>query len=408
MNREVAPSFARTLRALDADGMSPALLAVLLIAVLGGVWSTWLVVARVPVYQISQTARLEVERVHPIASPVAGRVVATSLLLGREVRTGDVLIEIEADRERLETAEERVRLSTFAGEITALEREIHAEEDAVDQARRGAHAALEEATQRLSAAEASADQADENVKRSNLLEKQGLVSAADAQKTRAEAQARRAEVAAARAGIEKLRAEQSVADRARRGRLASLVRERVSLSGLQTATASTVARREREAERRRVRAPVAGRLGDVNQLQLGAIVREGEVIASIVPDGNVRAVAEFPAPALGRLRPGQRARLRLDGFPWTQYGHVEATVRRVASETRVTNETREPRVRVELTVQRAAQSQIPLRHGMPGVAEIEVERAAPLALLIRSLGQTLSGQPDPASTTRSPVETPAP
>jgi ATP-binding cassette subfamily B protein len=36
MNREVAPSFARTLRALDADGMSPALLAVLLIAVLAG------------------------------------------------------------------------------------------------------------------------------------------------------------------------------------------------------------------------------------------------------------------------------------------------------------------------------------------------------------------------------------
>jgi membrane fusion protein (multidrug efflux system) len=401
MNREVAPSFARTLRALDADGMSPALLAVLLIAVLGGVWSTWLVVARVPVYQISQTARLEVERVHPIASPVSGRIVTTSLLLGREVKTGDVLIEIEAEREQLETAEERTRLSTVAGEITALEREIHAEEDAVDQARRGAQAALEEASQRLSVTEAAAEQADENVKRANQLEKQGLVSAADAQKTRAEAQGRRAEVAAVRAGIDKLRAEQSVAERARRGRLASLVRERVSLGGLQTATASTVTRREREAERRRVRAPVPGRLGDVNVLQIGAIVREGEVIASIVPDGNVRAVAEFPAPALGRLRPGQRARFRLDGFPWTQYGHIDSTVTRVASETR------EQRVRVELTVQRAAASQLPLRHGMPGVAEIEVERVAPLALLIRSLGHTLSGEGNSGSTTR-PTETPSP
>src|SRR5918993_1135550 len=98
MTREVSPSFARTLRALDADGMSPALLAVLLVAVLGGVWSTWLVLARVPVYQVSEAARLEVERVHPITPPVTGRVVATALALGREVKAGDVLLEIEAVR----------------------------------------------------------------------------------------------------------------------------------------------------------------------------------------------------------------------------------------------------------------------------------------------------------------------
>ena len=83
MTRGDIPSFARTLRALDADGMSPTLLALMLVGVLSGVWTTWLVLARVPVYQISEVARLEIERVHPIASPVVGRVVATSLALGR-------------------------------------------------------------------------------------------------------------------------------------------------------------------------------------------------------------------------------------------------------------------------------------------------------------------------------------
>ena len=398
MTRDVSPSFARTVRALDADGMSPALLAVLLVAVLGGVWSTWLVVARVPVYQISETARLEVERVHPIASPVVGRVLATTLTLGREVKAGDLLLEIEADRERLETAEERARLSTVTGELTALEHEISAEESGLDQARRAAKAALEEARQRLAVAESSADQADETLRRTLLLERQGLVSAADAQKARGDAQGRRGEVGAARAGIEKLRAEQSVDERARRGRVAGLLRQRVSLTGQQTATTSTVAQREREAELRRVRAPVAGRLGEVNPVQVGAIVREGELLASIVPEGHVRAVADFAAPALGRLHAGQRARLRLEGFPWTQYGHVDATVTRVASETR------EQRVRVELTVQRNANSQIPLRHGMPGVAEIEVERIAPLALLVRSLGHTLSGSPVPSGAARSAAD----
>jgi len=402
MTREVAPSFARSLRALDADGVSPVLLAVLLVAVLGGVWSTWLVLARVPVYQVSEAARLEVERVHSIAAPVTGRVVSTSLALGREVNAGDVLLEIEAERERLETAEERARLSTVAGEIGALQREIGAEEDAVEQGRRAAQAALEEATQQSSVAEAGAAQADENVRRNTLLERQGLVSAADAQKARAEARARRAEAEAARAGINKLRAELSVTERGRRGRVAGLVRQRVALEGLRTATVSTVARREREAERRRVRAPVSGRLGDINPILVGSLVREGEIIAAIAPEGTLRAVADFAPRALGRLRQGQRARLRLDGFPWTQYGHVDATVTRVASVTR------EQRVRVELAVRRAANSAIPMRHGMPGVVEIEAERVAPFALLVRSLGQQLSGEPAAASTARPATETRTP
>ena len=98
-------------------------------------------------------------------------------------------------------------------------------------------------------------------------------------------------------------------------------------------------------------------------------------IASIVPRARCA-----PSPSSRRRRSagcaGQRARLRLDGFPWTQYGHVDATVTRVASETR------EQRVRVELTVRRRRPTpRSRSQHGMPGVVEIEVERVAPLALL---------------------------
>jgi multidrug resistance efflux pump len=385
-------SFSRTMRALDADGMSPTLLALVLVASLGGVWTTWLVTARIPVYQTSEAARLEMETIHPIAAPVVGRVVATFVTLGREVKQGDVLLEIEAERERLETAEERARLEMVAGEISALQREIAAEEQAINESRRASRAAVTEVSQRISAAEAAAKQASEYVKRVALLEQQGLISAADAEKARADADARIAEVRAARAGIDRLGADLSVADRGRRARLAALMRERAGLEGLHVATASTVTRREREAERRRIRAPVSGRLGEVNPIQVGSIIREGERIASIIPSGQMRAVAEFAAPALGRLNTGQRARLRLEGFPWTQYGHVDATVTSVATETR------DQRVRVELAVRRAADSQIPLQHGMPGKVEVEVERVAPFALVLRSLGKTLSGQPVAAST----------
>ena len=384
-------SFSRTMQALDADGMSPTLLAVILIAGLGGVWTSWLAFARVPVYQLSEAARLEVERIHPVAAPVVGRVVATSLVLGRDVQQGDVLLEVDADREWLATQEERVRLAAVNGEIEHLQREIVAEQGAIEDTVRAASAAIAEASQRLAVAEASAQLAQDKVRRINQLEKSGLVSATDGENARAEEQGRRAELAAARSGIERLRAEQTAAERGRRGRIASLLRERTGLEGLRDTTASSVALREREAERRRVRAPVSGRLGAVASVQVGAIVREGEHLASIVPQGQVRAVAEFAAPAMGRIRPDQRARLRLEGFSWTQYGHVEATVTGVASETR------DQRVRVELAVHAAPDANMPLEHGMPGVVEVETERVAPLSLLVRSLGQSLSGRTSPAA-----------
>ena len=131
-------------------------------------------------------------------------------------------------------------------------------------------------------------------------------------------------------------------------------------------------------------------------------MREGERLASIVPQGQVRAVAEFNAQALGRLRSGQRARLRLEGFPWTQYGYVDSTITSVASETR------DQRVRVELSVRVAPGSPIPLQHGMPGVAEVEVERVAPLALLLRALGHSLSGQQSDPPNANASATVPSP
>jgi membrane fusion protein (multidrug efflux system) len=376
------------MRALDADGMSPTALAVILVAGLGGVWTGWLVTARVPVYQASEAARLEVERVHPIDASVVGRVVATSLVLGREVKEGDVLLEVEAEREKLETSQEKARVTALTGEVDQLQREIAAEQQAIDAALRAGKAALAEAAQRQAATEAALRQAHDKVTRLNQLVQQGLVSVAETEAARADEAARGAEVAAARAGIERLTAEQTADERGRRAKLAALIREEVGLRGQHAATVSSVARFEREAERRRIRAPVSGRLGEVNPIQIGAVIRDGDRLASIIPQGQVRVVAEFAPPALGRLRQGQHARLRLDGFPWTQYGYVDAVVSSVATETR------ERRVRVELAVnaESNAGSRVPLQHGMPGVVEVEVERVAPLELLVRSLGHQLSGQ----------------
>jgi multidrug resistance efflux pump len=388
----VSDSFPRTMRALQRDGMNPTVLGLILITALIGFWCCWLVLGRVTVYEISAAARLEVERVHPVAASMAGRVVASSLSLGRQVRRGEILLEIEADRAQLETSEERTRLAALGNQLKAIETEIASEEEGLALTSRASRASLSEATQKLAVTEAAARQAEGQHARARQLGERGLMAEADLVRAQAEAEGRRAEVAAAHSGIERIGAQQAAAESEQRGHLAALVRERVTLEGQRATAVAAVTRLERAADERLIRAPVDGRLGEIAPVQVGAVIREGEPIASIVANGPVRVVAEFLPPALGRLHAGLPARVRLDGFPWTQYGYVRATVQSVASETR------EGRVRVELAVQRSSSSAIPLEHGLPGAVEVEVERAAPVALVVRTLGRALTtsdARPEP-------------
>src|SRR5205823_13229249 len=97
-----------------------------------------------------------------------------------------------------------------------------------------------------------------------------------------------------------------------------------------------------------------------------------------------------PPEAVGRIQPGQRARMRLEGFPWTQFGSVSATVTNVASEIR------DHHIRVELRVDPNPNARVRLQHGLPGSVEVQVERISPASLVLRMVGRYLAA---PRSTT---------
>ncbi|TDG14530.1 HlyD family secretion protein [Paracraurococcus ruber] len=156
------------------------------------------------------------------------------------------------------------------------------------------------------------------------------------------------------------------------------------MEGEATALRAGAARLAAGIDRLRLRAPVAGRIGDAAALHPGAWVAEGQRLVSVVPPGALAIIAEFDAgAALGRIRPGQAARLRLDGFPWAQFGTIPAEVTRVASELR------EGRIRVEMAPSGPAPAAL-LQHGLPGQAEVAVEQAAPALLALRAAGLLLS------------------
>jgi len=90
-----------------------------------------------------------------------------------------------------------------------------------------------------------------------------------------------------------------------------------------------------EIGKRSIRAPQAGEVGEVIDLRVASLVREGDRLGTILAAGDIKVIADFAAAsALGRVRLGQQAQVRLDGFPWTQYGMLTATVDRVATEPR--------------------------------------------------------------------------
>jgi membrane fusion protein (multidrug efflux system) len=183
-----------------------------------------------------------------------------------------------------------------------------------------------------------------------------------------------------RLAVVKLEQEHRTVGRDRQAQLERLKGEIARVESQMFTDKSTLKKIEHEIDKRRIEAPISGRIGEVAEQRSGTFVEAGSKLGAIIPDGGLRVVAYFPPQsALGRIQPGQEARLRLDGFPWAQYGSLAATVITVAGEAK------DGHVRVELLLRADQASAIPLQHGLPGIVEVEVKKISPLRLALQAL-----------------------
>ncbi len=373
--------FSRSLRTLDTDSSRHNTVLFVLIIGFLGLWFAWFIAGRVAVYASTGTARLEVAREnHPVDAPVEGRVEAVRVVVGQWVQAGDVLLEFDASSERLARGEEQARLAPAASQANLLREELAAQQLALEEGRRSARAAVAQAEAEGQRAKSAAAFAVEESTRVVELQRRGLISDLEALRARNAAEERQndaqaAEFASRRVGLDLAAREQD--------RLAQIARLKKEIAAIEGTRAEAVAASDKlkyNIEQRTVRAPISGRIADVTPLTPGSVVAVGRRVCTIVPDGGLRVVAYFtPATALGRVRIGQAAQVRLEGFPWTQYGSPEAHVSSVAGEPR------DGTIRVELELD-VRESAIPLQHGLPAEIDIEVERISPAALVMRSIG----------------------
>lgn len=369
----MATSFSRTTRALANETSRFALLAWGFVVVMFGAWLSWFVFMNVTLYEVSQAGRIEVEQAaHVIMAPIAGKITVISMRLGKAVKAGENLIELDDHTEKLRLQEEEARLAAIPPQLAALTRQIDDEERAAVQSRGAVASGLEQAHARYREALSAASFAKDQSQRMAQLLSVNIIPELDFLRTKADADKAQAAADALSHEIKRLTSDASTRMHEKHAALEALRREVASLEGQRDLSTATILRLKQDIEKHVLRAPISGVLGEMAPLNVGAFVDAGTVVGSVIPSGNLKIVAEFaPARVLGRMRPGQLARVRLDGYPWTQYGSIAAKVVRVAGEIRG------GQVRVELTPESKTDFLFPLQHGLPGTVEVEIEQATP-------------------------------
>jgi multidrug resistance efflux pump len=371
--------FQRTLRGLAHERKSTTthylLLGILGLLFLG--WFVWLWWARVPLYEVSASARIETgERGRPVESVLPGRVARVNVRLGERVQTGAVLVELDDTAVRSRIAGAATELDALKLQLGARRSERALTEQLMDERGKQADVNLHQAGSRREQAEAAAQLAEYTAAQRKKLQEKGITSDADYLQSRSNAVQRQAELKTADLEIERLRAQKLVEQGETRTHLANLSARIAELEASIARRGGELESLRKEFDDHRVRAAADGVIGELAEIRPGSFVATGTRVATVVPTGVLRAIAEFvPAKAIGLVARGQSARMRLDGFPSTQYGTLRATVTDVAGEIR--NGT----IRVELALASDRLSAIPLEHGQPGQVEIVVGTASPLELI---------------------------
>lgn len=342
----------------------------------------WFFAARVDRYEVSESARLEVDgSVYPVQADVSGQIVSSSMTIGKTLQAGDVLLVLDAAKERLSLAEEKAKLMSLRPQLAALRREIASQAKGGADEREVLNWSVREAQAKYLEAEAQAKLAEQEAHRAELLRQSGIIAEAEAQRARASAQQYRAAADSLKISMDSLKPQLRVREADRDTQMKQVDAEITKLQAQEQTSLATIQQLEYDIQRRTVRAAVGGKLVECAELRPGTYISEGQKLGVIASKGKIQVIADFlPAAAFGKLHTGQPAVVKLNGFPWTQYGTIAATVSHVAGEVR------DGKVRVELAVDARHPSRMPLQHGAPGIVEIQVGRISPAALLLRSVG----------------------
>ena len=120
-----------------------------------------------------------------------------------------------------------------------------------------------------------------------------------------------------------------------------------------------------------VEAPADGRVTLLNSGPYRRQTTAGELLASILPAAETEVVGRLhlPAASRGDVEPGQKVNVKLNGFPYMEFGILRGVVRTISA---VPDGTQGYIVTVAFpdALRTSYKKELPLIHGMDGTAEI--------------------------------------
>lgn len=227
-----------------------------------------------------------------LAPKVAGYITAVEVEDNQVVNAGDVLFRIDDRDFRARLAQAAANVEAAQARLTSADAEIQLQQALIRQAE----------AQRLSNV-AEMTLATKASDRRRQLVDVGFVSRAQLDESDAARSKAEAGVFAASAMVGAQRQRTAVLATQRTAAVASVEQAEAARHLAQIDLESTV-----------VRAPVGGIVGN-RQVRVGRLVAPGVSLLDIVPVNNLWVVANFKETQLEHVRPGQRARITIDGLP---------------------------------------------------------------------------------------------
>lgn len=81
-----------------------------------------------------------------------------------------------------------------------------------------------------------------------------------------------------------------------------------------------------------IKAPISGRVDYSGRIKTNQLISSGDRLFAIIPPtGNYETVLDLPAQGFGKVEVGQEVKLKLDNYPYNEYGFVNGRVSKMAS-----------------------------------------------------------------------------
>jgi membrane fusion protein (multidrug efflux system) len=259
-----------------------------------------------------------------VAPKVRGLVAQVLVQHNQAVKRGQPLVRIDPEEFDAKAAAAAADLQTAQANVAAARAalvSLDAEQGLAGANVRAAQSAIASADAQDARAKADAGRYDDLVSF-------GAVAAKDADQYRAAAVSARSDADRSRALLDVSRQQAAVVGAKRATLLAALAQ--ATAGEARARAALDLARQDQD--HALVRAPIDGVVGD-RQAEPGDYVQPGTRILTIAPLGAVYVVANFKETQVGRMAPGQSARIKIDALPGvTLKGEVDSLAPGTGSE----------------------------------------------------------------------------